>query len=173
MANATKQGAAGAFRKPKKLEGFIADIKQFQRIVLPTELVNFQKWIALQLYSLILQKTPVDKGMLRGSWTISIGGQDKTPANTKSGAEAFTTEYGGPELLPSEQATFDSALAGMSDLKIGQVIWLNNSMPYVFRIEFDGHSSVKAPEGMVQISIFELKAFIKTAYKGYVALKKS
>jgi hypothetical protein len=47
-------------------------------------------------------------------------------------------------------------------------VWINNAMPYVLRIEFDGHSSVKAPAGMVQISINELKSYLQTIKKDFV-----
>lgn len=169
---AIRRGAAGSFPKPKTLKGFIAELKDFGQHVLPQQFVDFQKWIALQLYKLILEKTPVDKGMLRGSWTVTVGAQDKTPANKKTSAPAFETAYGGSEITPEEQANLDAGLRQMSDLHIGQIIWFNNAMPYVLRIEFDGHSSVKAPDGMVQISINELKSFLKTTQSDFLAIKK-
>lgn len=152
-------------KRVKKLNGFIADLREIQAKVLPQTFVSFQKWIALELYRRILQKTPVDKGTLRGSWTISVGNQDKTPANNQTSAQD------GQSLTPAEQAQFAAGIAAMSDLKIGQIIWINNAMPYVLRIEFDGHSSVKAPTGMVQISINELKTWLKTAKAEFVRVR--
>jgi hypothetical protein len=151
-------------KKARELNGFIADLKQFQNKILPETFVAFQKWLSLELYRRIMQKTPVDKGMLRGSWTISIGAQDTTPANKQ------TSSSDGSDLSASERGLFQAAVSQMSDLKIGQVIWINNAMPYVLRIEFDGHSSVKAPKGMVQISINELKTWLKTAKKDFVRI---
>lgn len=153
-------------KRVRKLDGFIADLKTFQQKILPETFVAFQKWLALELYKRILQKTPVDKGFLRGSWTISIGFQDKTAANKESTAQQ------GQGLTPSELSELKSGLAAMSDLRIGQVIWINNAMPYVLRIEFDGHSSVKAPAGMVQVSINELKTWLKTAKRDFVRIHK-
>jgi hypothetical protein len=118
----------------------------------------------LELYRRIMQKTPVDKGMLRGSWTISIGAQDTNPANRATDAAIDS------DLTATERGLFQAAVAQMSDIKIGQIIWINNAMPYVLRIEFDGHSSVKAPKGMVQISINELKTWLKTAKKDFVRI---
>lgn len=148
--------------KSKKIDGFIADMKVFQYRVLPKTFVAFQKYIALELYKRIMQKTPVDKGTLRGSWTISIGSQDRTPANKETNAKQ------GSALSSEERASFKSAIAGMSELGLGQIVWINNAMPYVLRIEFDGHSSVKAPAGMVQISINELKSYLQTIKKDFV-----
>jgi hypothetical protein len=148
--------------KSKKIDGFIADMKVFQDRVLPKTFVAFQKYIALELYKRIMQKTPVDKGTLRGSWTISIGSQDRTPANKN------TTAKQGASLTGAERADFKAAVAGMQELKLGQIVWINNAMPYVLRIEFDGHSSVKAPAGMVQISINELKSYLQTIKKDFI-----
>ena len=154
--------------KGKKIDGFIADMKVFQKRVLPKTFVAFQKYIALELYKRIMQKTPVDMGTLRGSWTISIGSQDRTPANKESDAKSFEGEYAGQKLTASERADFKTAVAGMQELKIGQIIWINNAMPYVLRIEFDGHSHTKAPAGIVNISIQELRSYLQTIKKYFV-----
>ena len=151
-------------KKARELNGFVADLKVFKDKILPETFVAFQKWLSLELYRRIMQKTPVDKGMLRGSWTISIGGQDTAPANRQTSASD------GSDLSASERGLFQAAVAQMSDLQIGQIIWINNAMPYVLRIEFDGHSKVKAPKGMVQISINELKTWLKTAKKDFVRI---
>jgi hypothetical protein len=152
--------------KGKKIDGFIADMKVFKDRILPKAFVSFQKYIALELYKRIMQKTPVDKGTLRGSWTISIGSQDTTPANKT------TTAKQGQGLTASEKGVLDAALAQMAEAKLGQIIWINNAMPYVLRIEFDGHSSVKAPAGMVQISINEMRSFLATKKSEFVALRQ-
>ena len=153
-------------KKGKRLNGFIADMKVFKDRILPKAFVSFQKYIALELYKRIMQKTPVDKGTLRGSWTISIGSQDTTPANKT------TTAKQGQGLTASEKGVLDAALAQMAEAKLGQIIWINNAMPYVLRIEFDGHSSVKAPAGMVQISINEMRSFLATKKSEFVALRR-
>ncbi len=148
--------------KGKKIDGFIADMKVFQKRVLPKTFVAFQKYIALELYKRIMQKTPVDKGTLRGSWTISIGSQDTQPANKETSAKQ------GAALSSAERADFKTAVAGMQELKLGQIIWINNAMPYVLRIEFDGHSHTKAPAGMVNISIQELRSYLQTIKKDFM-----
>lgn len=152
--------------KVRKLKGFTAELKHFGKVLLPETFVDFQKWVALELFKRILKKTPVDKNFLRGSWTITVNSQDRIPANKSSGAS------NGAAMTPAEQATFINGVNAMSDLKIGQVIWINNAMPYVLRIEFDGHSKEKAPRGMVQISINELKNWLKTSKSEFVKITK-
>jgi len=153
--------------RTRKLTGFIAEVKDFKQRLLPKQFTAFQKWIALELYRRILQKTPVDKGTLRGSWTISIGNQDRVAANNETIAGM------GESLSPSERSEFTQAVSAMNDLQIGQIIWINNAMPYVLRIEFDGHSKEKAPGGMVQISINELKAWLKSAKKEFIKISRN
>lgn len=154
-------------RKTYELQGFLAETKRFKDVLLPKKFTAFQKWIALNLYRRIMQKTPVDKGFLRGSWTISVGAQDKAAANTKTDAGM------GASLSPSEQAEFTRAVAAMNDLNIGQIIWLNNAMPYVLVIEFEQHSELKAPGGMVQISINELKTWLQTAKREFITISEN
>ena len=154
-------------RKTYELQGFLAEIKRFKDVLLPKKFTAFQKWIALELYQRIMKKTPVKDGFLRGSWTISIGAQDKTAANKQTSAGM------GESLSPSERAEFTQAVATMNELQIGQIIWLNNAMPYVLRIEFEGHSSEKAPGGMVQISINEMKTWLQTAKREFVKISEN
>ena len=153
--------------RAKTLTGFVADLKDFRQRLLPKKFTAFQKWIALELYRRIMQKTPVDKGFLRGSWTISVGAQDKSAANKQTSAGM------GESLSPSERAEFMQAVAAMNDLQIGQIIWINNAMPYVLVIEFEKHSEFKAPGGMVQISINEMKTWLQTAKREFVNISES
>lgn len=162
MAQQRRHGAFGQFIKARTLEGFVADIKDFEKKLLPENFVAFQKWVALEVYKRIMQKTPVDEGILRGSWTVSVGAQDKTPADRKTDAAQ------GAPATANEIGWFDSALAQMNNLTIGQIIWINNAMPYVLVIEFDGHSTEKAPNGMVQLSINEAAAYFKTVKQAVV-----
>ena len=154
-------------RVTRTIQGFRADLLEHKKKFMPQTFVTFQKWIAIELYKRIMQKTPVDEGILRGSWTISVGAQDRTPANAKTDGSQ------GAALTSAERANFKAAIAGMNQLGIGQVVWTNNAMPYVEVIEFDGHSSVKAPAGMVQISIAELKVWLSTKYSEYIKLSEA
>jgi len=157
----------------KTLNGFRAELVEHKKKFMPKTFVTFQKWIALELYKRIMQKTPVDEGILRGSWTISVEDQDRTPANGKTDASDFETTYGGDALTSNERSQFKAAIAGMNQLNIGQVVWINNAMPYVEVIEFDGHSHTKAPDGMVRLSILELKTWLATKYSEYIKLSEA
>lgn len=129
------------------------DMTSWATKVIPTQIVDFQKMIALELFRKIIMRTPVDKGFLRGAWTVSIGSESSANKGKKSSAK---TE---DDLTGEEQAHVDDILKAVTGLPLGQVIWLANAMPYVERIEFESWSS-QAPHGMVSISLTEIQVFI-------------
>lgn len=133
------------------LKGFTIQLQEIADKIVPEKVIALQKWAALSVFRRILQKTPVDKGILRGSWAVSIGSPDysvrKSPSSAANGQDA----------LPDEIQKMQAMFSDLSSAKIGAVIWISNAQPYVARIEFGGHSKVKAPQGMVRISIEELR----------------
>lgn len=150
-----------------KLSGFRKELRKFRDKILPENFNAFQKGLGLELYKRILEKTPVDTGMLRGAWTISVGQQDRQIPNTATSAE------NGGVLTSEELSKFQAAMNSIPKDKIGKIIWLNNAMPYILVIEFEGHSSKKAPAGMVQISINEIKTWLKSSTKIAIARGKT
>lgn len=133
------------------LKGFALQLQDIADKIVPEKIVALQKWVALNVFRRVLQKTPVDKGILRGSWAVSVGSPDyavrKDPSKAGNGQEA----------LPDEIQKMQAMFAQIASAQVGAVIWISNSQPYVARIEFGGHSKVKAPQGMVRISIEELR----------------
>ena len=105
--------------------------------------------IALDLFSRIILRTPVDTGRLRGNWFVSIEEPIKntTEGFDKSGASALT-----------------SALSTVNKMKLGQKIYLTNNLPYASAIE-NGHSQGQAPQGMVKVTINEFKRIVKVHSK--------
>lgn len=53
---------------------------------------------------------------------------------------------------PSGQAT-QAALINQAPNIFGRLVYFTNNLPYARRIEYDGYSSVKAPQGMLRINI--------------------
>lgn len=92
----------------------------------------------------VIMNTPVDTGRLRGNWQFGkafphgeIAGVDTT------GAAAL------------------ARIAGqVTSLKAGGECWVVNNLPYSAKIEY-GHSRVKAPQGMVRITLANLPAAIE------------
>ena len=104
---------------------------------------------ALQLFGSIVEKTPVDTGMLRGAWQVTLGSPSAQDILTSSDANSRAR----------------AVLNGYS----GGSIYFTNNMPYAYTAEYGGWGrgagatnkttadgySVQAPNGMVRISLSE------------------
>lgn len=105
------------------------------------------KKLAIELFKLIVLKTPVDTGRARASWNISAGVIDTSVMPPG--------EYAKNEALAKAK---ESALGGMA-----RVIWITNSLPYILALEH-GHSS-QAPAGMVGLSVEEIENYLETVIR--------
>lgn len=103
---------------------------------------------ALQLFSRIVVRTPVDTGAARGGWQVSIFRPDLSGGQSNPNASIIT--------VPNNPKLAD--------------FWLSNPLPYIERLEFGTYGtgagatmkttrdgfSVQAPFGMIRISMTEL-----------------
>ncbi len=134
--------------------------------------VNLDKWakkfdttteqlitaIALRAFENIVRRTPVGDpelwqapapkgyvgGTARNSWFMSVGQRDTSERKVRpdtGGGEAF------------------ASLSNISSRDPKAVIWFNNNLPYIRRLEYGW--SGQAPEGMVRITLAEIQAFYK------------
>jgi hypothetical protein len=94
----------------------------------------------LRLFRAVILDTPVLEGTLRSDWQIT----------TDSPAKGHGT------VDPLSSMT---ALIGASELK--QPIFLTNNMPYAYGIEFEGWSTVKAPQGMMRKNAIRFDSILK------------
>jgi len=92
--------------------------------------------ICLNLYSGITYETPVDTGRAINNWFTSIGrpSTETTTATDPSGKAGLARAQADIKMAP------------------GNVFWITNNLPYIYRLEFEGWSK-KAPNGMVRITI--------------------
>ncbi len=88
----------------------------------------------LELFSLVIDGTPVDKGLLRGNWQVSLNSPIKT-----------TTD----RLDPGGNAAKAEALATLGSLV--DIVFMTNNLPYAERIEYESYSH-QAPAGMVRVN---------------------
>jgi hypothetical protein len=104
---------------------------------------TFYRRLSLEILSRVVLKTPVDTGRARGNWNIGNGMPDTktTELLDKSGANSIMVG--------------DYTLRSMTIN--GQVIYITNSLPYMYRLEYEGWSQ-QAPAGMVRVTIAELGA---------------
>jgi hypothetical protein len=82
-------------------------------------------------------------GRLRANWTVGLGGPDLSTNQPPSAAASAVSR--GSAVIAKWQ---------------GQDIYLMNSMPYVREIEYEGHSAIQAPAGMVRVTVAEAQAVL-------------
>lgn len=118
--------------------------------------VEFCKAVVLTTYSMIQTDSrtvgiaygsPVLTGRYRASHTVAINRIDKTTV--------APSETGDEDSIPAKPIAMVSAI--MNALKLGDKVYIANTLPYARRLEF-GHSRLKAPEGIYQVTADRVKA---------------
>lgn len=100
----------------------------------------------IDLTSDIISDTPVDTGRLKNNWFPSVG------VVSTEATEATANEAG------------DRANSFVSNqLALDKTFYFTNNLPYAFRIEFEGWSKNKAPQGMVRRNAIRWKQIVKRA----------
>ena len=94
----------------------------------------------------IQEDTPVLTGRLRGNWQPSINSPIESSIM---------------EIDPSGGKVVRKIRDVCQKLKLGDTYFFTNNVIYGPRIEFYGHSSQKAPQGMVRINLLNWQGFIK------------
>lgn len=126
---------------------FALDVSKFvQKVQARADLVV--RKIALDVFSKVIMRSPVDTGRFRGNWQVAIG---EIPAGTVDVNDKEGT------------ATIAKVTAEALKLKAGQVIFLVNNLPYAWPLE-NGHSS-QAPSGMVGITVVEYQQIVDAAVR--------
>lgn len=100
--------------------------------------------VSLDIFSRIIMRTPVDTGRLRGNWQATL---DK-PANSE-----IDRLGSGPALGAMTQTVLGAESPTM--------FHLSNTLPYAARIEYEGHSKVQAPAGMVRVTLVEFQSIVE------------
>ena len=102
----------------------------------------------------VIEKSPVDKGTFVANWQPAIG---VVPSGTL-------------ELMdPNRTATLAKVEAVTAAMEPGDVAYLANNLPYGPRIEYEGWSKIKAPQGMVRISVQRWQPIVDEAVRQVVA----
>lgn len=102
--------------------------------------------IALDMFSRVIQKSPVDTGRFKGNWQVAIG---SIPSGTLQVDDKAGT------------ATIAKVTAETLNLRAGQTITLVNNLEYARALEY-GHSK-QAPNGMVRLTVTEFGGVVNKA----------
>lgn len=129
------------------MSNFTLDMKAFAKRV-GDDAEVLVKTICIDLLKDIVLNTPVDSGRARANWQCSVN----TPI---SGQLSFSADTGSGITAPRESAASgDAILRGQAVAAhaAGNVFWISNNLPYIYRLEFEGWSK-QAPNGMVRLAI--------------------
>lgn len=106
------------------------------------------KFAVLGLFRAIVLKTPVDTGHLAYNWQVSID----SPENSER-----------PGVDPEKDKTISEGQSNIGKWKLNnKMLWIANNVEYVEDIEY-GKSKVKAPQGMVRVSLREFDSIFNGA----------
>jgi hypothetical protein len=108
---------------------------------------------AMQLYTGIVKRTPVDTGRLKGNWQISINSVD-------GGEKSRTDETPLGRYSQSNASAEESKVNGFNASKHGYIA-IHNNLPYAERIE-NGYSG-QAPSGMARVTLSEFERALNQA----------
>lgn len=100
----------------------------------------------IALFDSVVLSTPVDTGRLRGNWQCSLNSPKEAELAERSVGEVF--------------GEIRDNLGTMQD-----TVWLSNNLPYVEKIEYEGHSG-QAPEGMVRVNCANWNQIVINCAKG-------
>jgi hypothetical protein len=96
----------------------------------------------------VVTRTPVLFGSLRASWAPSNG-------------QPITNNVTITHQTESYQPQRNAITQVINSLQLGDVYSLGNGQPYVRKVEYEGHSSMKAPAGMLGISVAEFDGMVR------------
>jgi prophage DNA circulation protein len=115
---------------------FAADLQRYAKKT-GASLDETARAVTLEVFTSVIQDTPVDTGRARGNWQ-------------------FTTVS--PATGETDQSEA-SAIAAVQP-KAGEVNYLTNNLPYIGRLEYVGWSN-QAPNGMVRKNIARVRQIIR------------
>lgn len=103
---------------------------------------------ALEVFTAVVVKSPVDTGRFKGNWNVSYA-----VPNMSIGERLDKTKRG------SMDSTTTSIVKKTLSLPVGGVMYLSNGLPYARRLEYGW--SGQAPAGMVRLSVREFESHVQ------------
>ena len=127
---------------------FALDVGQWAKSA-KSDIERINKAVILELFSSVILDTPVLQGRLRGNWLISSGAPETKEINILDPSGSKTVQNVGD---------FVREIKGDKDFSV----FLTNNLPYAYRIEYDGWSHTKAPEGMVRKNFIRISENLRS-----------
>ena len=127
------------------------DLSKFANLT-KDKIEKIAKESIIELNENVAMTTPVDTGRLRYNWypainryiTTTSKNTDKTGIKVKAKIRGVMTKF-----------------------KLGDTVTMTNALPYALRIEYTGHSRIKAPKGMVRINLAKFSQIVDKNVRKY------
>ena len=147
--------AAGSFKNGRNLNKFYADLDIETTSVLEVQFTEYKNNVIRWVHNKIIERTPIDTGLAKASWNISLGAPD------------YETAPVGREYGETWDAGVAAAYARQTQKRLKaftlQDVYISNGNEYISLLEHG--RSKQAPRGMVGITLAEAgerKSFPRT-----------
>lgn len=131
---------AAIARNAGKTAQFSGDLAAFARRT-KTTMDEAHRGVVIELFSRVINTTPVDEGRAAGNWRTNVG----SPA------------VGVIDRISTDGAVVISEVVANAG-KAGDKVYMANSLPYIERLEFGW--SKQAPSGMVRMAYAEVQQIV-------------
>lgn len=115
----------------------------------------FKRGVMLKLFSAVIFDTPVDTGRLRANWKFSRNAEPTPDAQLNLFDKAGNSTVAKIQQRIQGEVTFQD-----------DIVSISNSLPYANRIEYEGWSRIKAPQGMVRRNMTRIAAILRAQASG-------
>lgn len=132
------------------MAGFEDQVRRFGRSTME-RIDKTRRASALELFRLIIVETPVDDGVLRNNW--------RTQVNAPELAALDSSDSTGSRALTEAASNLGTLL---------DTVFFTNNLPYAERIEYDGWSRFKAPQGMVRKNVTRWDEIVAAKAREYM-----
>jgi hypothetical protein len=131
----------------KSIQQQLADIAK-QSEVKASQVVRAS---VLEVANRTVLRTPEDTGLLKGNWLAGVNSADES-----------TTQ----DMDKNGAATVGKISAKINGYKLGDSLFVTNSLPYAYRIEYLGWSE-RQEGGMMRISVAEFDVIAERMIKAF------
>ncbi len=107
---------------------------------------NVRRGVIIKLFGAVIRDTPVVEGTLRGNWQLT----EQVPATGTLNRDT-----------PNKAGLDAQEIATVMKTDGDTPVFLANNLPYAARIEYEGWSHTKAPEGMVRRNVVRFGRLIQ------------
>lgn len=107
--------------------------------------------VAAAIVDAVVRDTPVDTGLARSNWFVSLGGEDTATLLPPY----FPSIHGGVAETANADAAVEAGQQKISQSLPGEEIWIQNNIPYLPFLNYPPPHSPQAPAYFVELGVAE------------------